>query len=74
MERGTRREKQQGKKGGEKEGQKKETRQSYLSHQLLVDGPVLVWPIERLLDEGKEDGYNDDSLQCLSEDDEEHGN
>lgn len=43
----------------------------YLSNELLVDGNITVWSIQRLLQESEKDAANDDSLQTLPKDDKE---
>ena len=45
----------------------------YLSDEFLVDSLVAVGAVEGLLEKGQQDRDDDDSLQRLSEDDEEDG-
>lgn len=45
---------------------------SHLPDQFLVNRFVSVWSIESLLQEGKQDGDDDDGLQGLSEDNQEY--
>ncbi len=47
---------------------------NYLLNELLVHGKISTWAVKGLLEEGKQDGDNDGSLDRLAEDDEENGN
>lgn len=48
--------------------------EAHLSSHVLVDLDIAIGTVEGLLKEGKQDGNNDDSLERLSQDDEEDGN
>ena len=47
---------------------------AYLASKLLVHLDIAIGAVESLLEESKQDRDDDDSLESLSEDDEEDGN
>lgn len=47
---------------------------AYLFHEVVVHCDISIRAVESLLQESEKNGYNDSSLQCLSENDKEDWN